>query len=141
MSGAQHTEQSSGSMPSLRRIPALALVAAAALPAAGCEDGGPAARARDGRVTVTLDDFSIAPQRIRASPGRLEFRAVNRGAIGHTLRVMRAHPPQRELVAVKTLLPGGSGTGAGTLERGEYDLVCILGNHEELGMYGTLTVR
>ncbi len=128
-------------MPTPRHHTAVALAGAVALPAAGCVDDSPPARARDGRVQVTLDDFSIAPQRIRASPGRLEFRAVNRGAIGHTLRVMRAHPPQRELVAVKTLLPGGSGTGAGTLERGEYDLVCILGNHEELGMYGTLTVR
>ena len=37
--------------------------------------------------------------------------------------------------------PGASGTGSGTLQRGTYTLVCILGNHEELGMYGTLTVR
>ena len=44
-------------------------------------------------------------------------------------------------MAVKTLLPGASGTAAGRLGRGTYDLVCILGNHEELGMYGTLTVR
>jgi len=87
---------------------------------------------------VTLDDFSIAPQRIRAKPGRISFRAVNRGAIGHTLRVMRSG---REVAAVKTLLPGASGTGSGTFERGDYKLLCILGNHEELGMYGTLTVR
>ncbi len=87
-------------MPALRRIPALALVAAAALPAAGCEEGGPPARARDGRVAVTLDDFFIAPQRIRARPGRVEFRAVNRGAIGLTERVFRAPPPLLQLVAV-----------------------------------------
>ena len=47
----------------------------------------------------------------------------------------------REVVAIKTLLPGASGTGSGRFERGDYKLVCILGNHEELGMYGTLTVR
>jgi plastocyanin len=93
---------------------------------------------KDGEATVSLDDFSITPQRLRAKPGRVTFRAVNRGAIGHTLRVMRG---DREVAAVKTLLPGASGTGAGTLERGTYDLLCILGNHEELGMYGTLTVR
>ena len=125
-------------MPDRRRLLALALAAAAALPAAGCEDDGPPARVKDGRVAVTLDDFSIAPQRIRAAPGRVEFRAVNRGAIGHTLRVLRG---EREVAVVKTLLPGASGSGAGTLERGTYDLVCVLGNHEELGMYGTLTVR
>jgi plastocyanin len=124
--------------PRSRRILAAALAVAAALPAAGCADDGSVARARDGRVSVTLDDFSIAPQRIRARPGRITFRAVNRGAIGHTLRVLRG---EREVAAVKTLLPGAAGEGAGIVERGDYKLVCILGNHEELGMYGTLTVR
>jgi plastocyanin len=138
MSGAQHTEQSPGLMPSRPRILAVALAVTAALPAAGCADDAAPARVRGGRVTVTLDDFSIAPQRIRAKPGRISFRAVNRGAIGHTLRVMRSG---REVAAVKTLLPGASGTGSGTFERGDYKLLCILGNHEELGMYGTLTVR
>jgi plastocyanin len=125
-------------MPRSHHILALALAAATALPMAGCADDAAPTRARDGRVGVTLDDFSIAPQRIRAKPGRITFRAVNRGAIGHTLRVMRG---DREVVAIKTLLPGASGTGSGTFERGSYDLLCILGNHEELGMYGTLTVR
>jgi plastocyanin len=118
--------------------PLAALAAAAALLTAGCADDGGVARVRDARVTITLDDFSIAPQRLRARPGRIELRVVNRGAIGHTLRVLRG---DREVAGVKTLLPGASGTAAGRLERGSYDLVCILGNHEELGMYGTLTVR
>lgn len=121
-----------------RRILTAALAAAFALPVAGCADDSAPTRVKDGRATVTLDDFSITPQRLRAKPGRITFRAVNRGAIGHTLRVKRG---DREVIAVKTLLPGASGTGSGTLERGTYDLLCILGNHEELGMYGTLTVR
>jgi plastocyanin len=128
-------------MPRPRHLTALALAAAVALPAAGCGDdraGGDGVRARDGRVKVTLDDFSIAPQRIRARPGRVTFAVANRGAVGHTLRVMRG---DEEVAGVKTLLPGGSGTASGTFEKGRYDLVCILGNHEELGMYGTLTVR
>ena len=125
-------------MPRSRHLAALALAAAVAPAASGCSDGSAPTRVRDGRASVTLDDFSIAPQRLRAKPGRITFTAVNRGVIGHTLRVRRG---DRELVAVKTLLPGASGTAAGRLERGTYDLVCILGNHEELGMYGTLTVR
>ena len=87
---------------------------------------------------MTLDDFSIAPQRIRAKPGRIRFEAVNRGTVGHTLRVLRG---DRELAGVKTLLPGASGIASASFEKGDYKLVCILGNHEELGMYGTLTVR
>ena len=125
-------------MPPLRHLTAVALLAAAVLPAAGCADDSAPARARDGRVKVTLDDFSISPQRIRAKPGRLTFEVVNRGKVGHTLRVMRG---DKELAGVKTLLPGASATATGTFEKGSYDLVCILGNHEELGMYGTLTVR
>jgi plastocyanin len=121
-----------------RQFAAVALAAALALPAAGCADDSPPTRVNDGEATVTLDDFSITPQRLRAKPGRVTFRAVNRGAIGHTLRVKRG---DREVIVIRTLLPGASGTAAGTLERGDYKLVCILGNHEELGMYGTLTVR
>jgi len=115
-----------------------ALAVAAALLHTGCADDAALTRVRDARVTVTLDDFSIAPQRLRAAPGRIELDVRNRGAIGHTLRVLRG---DREVAGVKTLLPGASGTASGTLERGDYDLVCILGNHEVLGMYGTLTVR
>jgi plastocyanin len=123
----------------LRRRPISALpLAVAALLLAGCADDAAPTRVRDARVTIVLDDFSLSPQRLRAEPGRIEIRAVNRGAIGHTLRVLRG---DREVAGVKTLLPGASGTASGTLERGSYDLVCILGNHEVLGMYGTLTVR
>ena len=125
-------------MPSPRHLTAVALAAAVALPAAGCADDSAPARARDGRVKVTLDDFSITPQRIRAKPGRITFAVTNRGEVGHTLRVLRG---DKELAGVKTLLPGDSGTASGTFAKGRYDLVCILGNHRVLGMYGTLTVR
>jgi plastocyanin len=117
------------------RIAAAAVLAAVV---SGCAGDRPPARARDGRVDVKLDDFSITPQRIRAKPGRLTFEIVNRGATGHTFRVMRG---EREVAGVKTLLPGATGTASGRFEEGDYDLVCILGNHEVLGMYGTLTVR
>ena len=122
-------------MPTSRHIAAVAAVCALL---AGCADDSPPTRARDGRVSVTLDDFSITPQRIRAKPGRITFAVTNRGEVGHTLRVLRG---DRELAGVKTLLPGASGSASGTFEKGKYDLVCILGNHRVLGMYGTLVVR
>ena len=124
--------------PVSKRAVAAALVGAVALPAGGCTDDSPPARPVDGRVAVTLDDFFISPQRIRARPGRITLNVVNRGRVGHTLRVRRG---TRELLGIKTLLPGGTATAAGSLPAGEYELVCILGNHEELGMYGTLVVR
>jgi plastocyanin len=117
---------------------AAALAVALAAAGSGCADDTAPARARGGRVNVVLDDFLIRPQRVRARAGRITFRATNRGAIGHTLRVKRG---DRDVATIKTLLPGASGEGAGTFAKGEYKLVCILGNHEELGMYGTLVVR
>ena len=138
MSGAQHTEQCPGSMPRGPALVAAALAVALAATASGCADDEAPARARDGRVDMALDDFLIRPQQVRAAPGRITFRVTNRGKIGHTLRVKRG---DRDVVSIKTLLPGASGEDAGTFAKGEYKLVCILGNHEELGMYGTLVVR
>lgn len=114
------------------------LATALAVLAAGCGDDAAPTRAQDGHVEVALDDYLLDPQRIRARAGRLRFRAVNRGRIGHTLRVLSG---DREVVAIRTLLPGAAAEAVGSFERGDYKLVCSLGNHEELGMYGTLTVR
>jgi uncharacterized cupredoxin-like copper-binding protein len=124
----------------LRRRPLAAALAAAALalPAAGCTDDAPPERVRGGRADVTLDDFFITPQRIRAKGGRITFHVTNRGKIGHTLRVKQGG---RDVAKIKTLLPGASADAVGRFQPGDYKLVCILGNHEELGMYGTLTVR
>jgi hypothetical protein len=138
MSGAQHTEESRRLMVRRRPLAATALAVALALPAAGCGGEPPVVRAQDGRVDVTLDDFLIDPQRIRAEAGRITIRATNRGRIGHSLRVMRG---DREVAVIRTLLPDAAGTAEARLARGDYELVCILGNYEELGMYGTLTVR
>ena len=125
-------------MPSRRPFAATLAAAALAVSAAGCADDSPPERVTAGRATVTLDDFFIAPQRIRAKPGRIMFRVTNQGKVGHTLRVQRG---DRDVAGVKTLLPGQSAEASGTFAPGDYKLVCILGNHEELGMYGTLTVR
>jgi plastocyanin len=120
------------------RLAALALGVVMVLPTAGCGGDEAPARPQGGSLAVALDDFLVDPQRVRAQPGRLTFRATNRGRLGHTLVVRRG---TREIARVKTLLPGGSGQATARLARGQYDLVCILGNHEELGMYGTLVVR
>jgi plastocyanin len=117
---------------------AATLIATLALAGAGCGEDSPPARPEGGRLDVTLDDFLISPQRVRARPGRIAFAAVNRGRVVHTLRVLRG---EREVVAIETLLPGERGRDSATFARGRYKLVCVLGNHDELGMYGTLTVR
>ena len=75
---------------------------------------------------------------MRARPGRLTVAAVNRGRIGHNLHVRLG---RRDLLEVKTLLPGAAAPPPAVHPARRLPLVCTVGNHEELGMYGTLTVR
>ena len=42
---------------------------------------------------------------------------------------------------ISSLLPGDRDSTAFKVRKGEYRFFCALSNHEELGMYGTLTVR
>jgi len=104
----------------------------------GCGGAEPAASARDGRIAITLDDYFISPQEVRADAGPITFAVTNGGRVGHNFRVRDEHG---ERVAVTTLLPGDSGTEAAHLPRGAYKMLCTVANHEELGMSGRLVVR
>jgi plastocyanin len=121
-------------MPSAR--PAAVLLGAVVFASCGGEE--PAGRARDGRVAIVLDDFSIRPQTVRARPGPLAFHVVNRGRAGHNFHLRRG---AGEPLEMSTLLPGDRKTGRVRLRRGDYRMVCTVANHQELGMYGTLVVR
>jgi len=119
----------------------LAHLTAAVLAAAvlgGCGGSEPAASVRDGRIAITLDDYFISPQEVRADTGRITFAVTNRGRVGHNFRV---RDEDGERVQVTTLLPGDSATEAADLPRGGYKMVCTVANHEELGMSGRLVVR
>jgi uncharacterized cupredoxin-like copper-binding protein len=118
----------------VRAIP----VALAALALGGCGGLGPAAEVRGGRAEITLDDFLISPQNLRAPAGEVTFVVTNRGRLGHNLRV---RDRDGEPVKVTTLLPGDSATETVTLRRGEYKMLCSVANHEQLGMTGRLVVR
>jgi plastocyanin len=115
-----------------------ALAVASALALTGCGGDETPVRAPQGRLALTLDDFLIAPQAVRTAPGPVTVDVVNRGRIAHTLHVRKG---ERDVIAIATLLPGERGSATGTLARGTYTLLCTIGNHRVLGMYGTLTVR
>jgi plastocyanin len=110
----------------------------AAVILAGCREAPEPVRAENGRLTVAQVDYRFEPQRIRAAAGRLRLTVVNRGRLPHTLRVAGGG---REWLRVRSQLPGERSTVAARLPRGDYKLVCAIGNHEELGMWGTLVVR
>ncbi len=122
-----------------RRPLALALLAAAVLAAcAGCGASQPVAHAKGGRIAVALDDFLFDPQTISARSGPLTFELHNRGRLAHSFRLRRAGKP---VAQVPSLQPGESRTVTLRLKPGNYRIFCALANHEQLGMYGTLTVR
>jgi uncharacterized cupredoxin-like copper-binding protein len=114
-----------------------AVLAAASL--SGCGGAEPVSAAADGRVAITLDDFFISPQEVRAHAGRITFAVTNGGRVGHNFR-LRSRDGE-EPVQVTTLLPGDSGTASADLPAGDYKMVCTVANHEELGMSGRLVVR
>lgn len=97
----------------------------------------------NGGMTVDLDEFSIEPMELTASRGdRLTVRNV--GAIDHNLTIERGPDPDQrtdELAATPTFGGGASDTLDVDIEAGRYALVCTVGNHRELGMVGSITVR
>ena len=119
------------------RARTLALVAVPLALATGCGAAEPAVPARKGRVAIALDDYLLDPQELTARPGPLTLTVRNRGRIGHSLRLRREDEVR---VTVLTLLPGERETVTRSLPAGTYRMYCAIGNHEELGMWGTLTV-
>ena len=121
-------------MPLVRRTAALA----AAVALSGCGGLGPVTLVRENRLEITLDDFLIAPQNVRARRGELTIVVTNRGRLGHNFRL---RDEDRELVEVTTLLPGEEATEAADLRPGRYTMLCTVANHEQLGMTGRIVVR
>ena len=95
-------------------------------------------RVRTTTFSVTLDDYLIRPQSLRVPAGdRLTVNATNRGRLGHTFRIRGA---SRNVLAITTIEPGETKSREFRLAPGTYRMYCVLANHEELGMYGTLKV-
>jgi plastocyanin len=118
------------------RVRTLSLLIAL-LALAGCGEG-PTTRESSRKFTVTLDDYLIRPQNISAPGGELTVTAVNRGRVGHTLRI---RVNDKVVLAFMAIPPGQRRTRTFHLRKGRYTMFCAIGNHEELGMRGTLTVR
>lgn len=111
---------------------------AACLLLAGCGGGEAPVPVREATVAIGLDDFFLTPQKLRAQRGRITFTATNQGRLPHNFRLRRGDD---EPIQITTLLPGRTGSASARLRRGRYEMVCTVGNHEELGMRGTLVVR
>jgi plastocyanin len=104
---------------------------------AACNDGE-VAKVQGTTVSLTQSDYRIVPQRVRVKPGRITFVVRNGAHLPHNWQI-RGRGRLRGRIA--TLLPGAAGRLTVRLKRGTYRMYCGVGHHEELGEYGTVSVR
>lgn len=100
-------------------------------------------------LRLTLDEYRIVPQDIVVKPGRMKFVVRNAGRLTHNL-VIQITPKTPDAKPVQltptsrtaTMQPGQTAEPIKlTLAPGKYRLVCTIANHDDLGQFGTLTVK
>ncbi len=118
---------------------ALLLVAAGGCGGDEDEPGG-TVRAEPGTtVPVIGDEYSFDPETIVVrGGGELLLALTNDGVLAHNLRVFDGGS---DIGGMTTFTGGKTRTATLTLDQGDYELVCTVGNHAELGMVGTLRVE
>ncbi len=93
-------------------------------------------------IDVGADEYRFDPGRIVVkSAGRdVRLRVVldNRGSLAHNLHVLDG---ERQIAGLRSFPPGEKRPLSTNLRPGEYDYVCTVADHEELGMVGKLEVR
>lgn len=127
----------------MRRLVPL-IVAATAVWGAGCgsddeSSGRSATVAAGSELQVVADEYSFDPERIVVRPGgRLKIALENTGVLAHNLRVFH---DGHDRGGTTTFTGGKTRDAALELEPGEYELICTVGNHADLGMKGKLTIE
>jgi plastocyanin len=130
----------------MRRLP---LTLALLLPAlAGCGGGstkstGTVTVEAGQPVTVTADEYSFKPGTVVVRAGgkpsvAVRFRLKNDGALPHDIHV-RAGDQDRG--GTEPIGGGATTEGTVTLPPGDYKTFCSIGDHEDLGMRGKLTIE
>ncbi len=125
----------------LQRV--LAILALTAMGGCGGADaeGGRSATVPAGQtVRVTGSEYAFDPENVVIDGGgeAVAFSFANEGSLAHNLKVFRGDD---ELGGTATFEGGKTETAEVALEPGSYRLVCTVGDHEALGMVGTLDVR
>ena len=139
-------------MRSLRVLP-LVLVIAVVATAVGCggdddDDDGetPAATTQEttegGAQTVSMTEFEFDPNDLSVAAGDT-LTAENTGSTVHNLTIEEGPDPEqasKELAATPDVSAGDNAELKVNVDRGEYSIVCTIGNHRDLGMIGTIKV-
>ena len=127
----------------MRRLLCPTALSVVALAACGGDNGGggsaPATTVPSGQaVRVVGRDYSFDPKAIVITGGGdVRLRLANEGSLAHNLRILKG---DRDLGGTATF-QSGERPARVKLAPGEYRMVCTVGNHEDLGMKGSLRVR
>jgi plastocyanin len=93
-------------------------------------------------VDVVADEYRFDPGRILVKSAgrnvRLRILLENRGSLAHNLHVRAG---EREIAGLRSFPPGEKRPLSANLQPGEYEFVCTVADHEELGMVGNLEIR
>lgn len=149
-----HRTTSRHSLPRWSAVAILAVAASIGLAACGGDDDDEdtsaattpttaqtgAAGGGDGEtVDVTATDFKFDPSDPTVAPGEVSFDVTNDGEAPHNLEV---EGPTGQAELPEDLQAGDSGEFSVDLsEPGTYRFFCPVGNHEDLGMVGEVTVK
>jgi plastocyanin len=124
-----------------RLVPLTALLM---LLAGGCGDDdespGRTVTVESGKaVTVVAKEYSFDPNTIvLTGGGKLTVELDNQGTLAHNLRVLDGGT---DVGGTPTFAGGEPRSGTVTLKPGEYEILCTVGDHADLGMKGKLQVR
>jgi plastocyanin len=110
---------------------------------AGCGDedqpGRTVTAPADAKLRVAADEYSFDPSTIvLKGAGTLTLNLRNEGSLAHNLKLFKG---DEEVGGTPTLPAGESKSTRLNLEHGSYRMVCTVGDHEQLGMRGTIEVR
>jgi plastocyanin len=90
-------------------------------------------------LEVAGDEYSFDPGRVVVrGAGPMTIRLRNVGELAHNLRIER---DGEDIGGTPTFAGGKTQSGRVNLEHGNYEMVCTVGDHAELGMTGELQVR
>jgi uncharacterized cupredoxin-like copper-binding protein len=133
----------------MRKLALAVIPAAVAVAAASPALASPSASS----INVTEKEFKMTPSATSAKAGQVTFKVVNKGALDHTLEIVKTSlaasklPVKSEKVTLKPLgkagpfKPGKSGTLKITLKAGKYVLFCNIAGHYKAGQYVAFTVK
>jgi len=126
-----------------RRAILVALVGLLAPACGGGDDDSATTRSvtvkPNGALTISAKEYSFDPNSVMLKgAGRVRLTLDNKGSLAHNVKLRR---DGEEVGGTTTLPSGDTGSATVNLEHGTYEMLCTVGDHAELGMTGTFTVR